>query len=98
MSKSQIDAYNKVEEKTGRKFKLVTLGDYSEKSIEAMAQLNLIYTTSTGSRYKKYYLDEAHDTVGSIWTDIKISTATKAKESIGYNTQKPRELIQKWLG
>lgn len=95
LSDKQKAAYNKVEPGTGRLYKLVTLGDYSEASISAMDKLGLIETTSTGSRYKKYYLDEASDTVGSIWTDIKISSATKARESVGYATQKPAELLER---
>lgn len=95
LSDAQKKAYNKVEVGTGRAYKLVTLGDYSEKSIQEMAQKGLIETTSTGSRYKKYYLDEGADVVGSIWADIKISSATKAKENLGYNTQKPEELLRR---
>ena len=95
LSDKQVSAYNKVEPRTGRRYKLVTLGDYSKSSIEAMSKMGLIETTSTGSRYKKYYLDESSDTVGSIWTDIKISSATKAKESVGYATQKPAELLER---
>ncbi len=93
LSDKQKKAYNKCEPETGRQYKLVTLGDYSEASIAEMAKQGLIETTSTGSRYKKYYLDEGKDVVGSIWTDIKVSSATKAKESVGYNTQKPQELL-----
>ena len=93
LSDKQKAVYDKIEEGTGRRFKLVTLGDYSEKSIAQMEQDGLIFVTSKGTKYKKYYLDEGQDTVGSIWTDIKVSTGTKAKESEGYPTQKPEELL-----
>ena len=59
LTSQQESAYSKVEEATGRRFKLVTLGNYSESSIQRMHQQGLIFETSTGSRYKKYYLDEA---------------------------------------
>ncbi|MDE5615561.1 MAG: site-specific DNA-methyltransferase [Alphaproteobacteria bacterium] len=91
----QADAYSKIESETGRRYKLVTLGNYSEKSISEMEQLGLIETTSTGSRYKKYYLDEASEVIGNLWTDISVSTAVKAKESVGYNTQKPEALLER---
>jgi hypothetical protein len=42
----------------------VTLGDYSDKSIEEMRTKNLIYKTSTGQEYKKYYLDEFQLAIG----------------------------------
>lgn len=56
----------------GRKFKKVTLGDYSEKSIQKFREQGLIYKTSSGREYKKYYLDEAKFAIGSIWTDIVV--------------------------
>jgi len=95
LSDKQKEVYSKVEEGTGRRFKLVTLGDYSQRSINQMESEGLIYATSTGSKYKKYYLDEGADTVGSIWSDIKVSTGTKAKESEGYPTQKPEALLER---
>jgi adenine-specific DNA-methyltransferase len=95
LSDKQKAVYDKVEEGTGRRFKTVTLGDYSQKSIERMESEGLIYVTSTGSKYKKYYLDEGMDVVGSIWSDIIVSTGLKAKESLGYNTQKPTQLLSR---
>lgn len=76
----------------GRKFKKVQLGDYSEKSIEEFRKQNLIYKTSSGREYKKYYLDEAKYAIGSIWTDV-VNLSKGQKENIGYPTQKPEELL-----
>lgn len=95
ISKQQAVSYNKVEPHTGRRYKLVTLGNYSEASIAAMAKQGLIETTSTGSRYKKYYLDEASEVIGNLWADISVSTAVKAKESVNYATQKPEKLLER---
>lgn len=95
LSEKQKAVYSKIEEGTGRRFKLVTLGDYSDTSIARMELEGLIYTTGNGTKYKKYYLDEGMDTVGSVWTDIKVSTGTKAKESWGYPTQKPEALLER---
>ncbi|MGA9129575.1 MAG: DNA methyltransferase [Terracidiphilus sp.] len=82
------------EEPNGRKFKKVTLGDYSEVSIEAFRRQNLIYKTSSGREYKKYYLDEATFAVGSIWTDI-VNLSKGQHEQVGYPTQKPEALLDR---
>ncbi len=81
-------------EPDGRAFKKVTLGDYSEKSIERMRTENLIYTTSTGRDYKKYYLDEAQFPIGSNWIDI-INLSKGQKEKVNYDTQKPEKLLER---
>ena len=78
----------------GRKFKKVTLGDYSQQSIEQFRKQNLIYKTSSGREYKKYYLDEARFAIGSIWTDI-VNLSKGQHEQVGYLTQKPEELLDR---
>ena len=80
-------------EPDGRLFKIVTLGDYSEKSINEMRQKNLIHTTSTGKEYKKYYLDEFQLAIGSLWNDIPNISHGKNPEVVGYPTQKPEALL-----
>ena len=80
------------EDADGRKFKKVTLGDYSEKSIQTFREQNLIYTTKSGREYKKYYLDEAKFAIGSIWTDI-VNLSKGQHEQLGYPTQKPEALL-----
>lgn len=78
----------------GRKFKKVTLGDYSEKSIEDFRTQNLIYKTSSGKEYKKYYLDEAKYAIGSLWTDI-VNLSKGQNEQLSYPTQKPIALLER---
>ena len=78
----------------GRKFKKVTLGDYSQKSIDRMKTEDLIYTSSSGREYKKYYLDEAQYPIGSNWIDI-INLSKGQKEKVGYDTQKPFKLVER---
>ena len=78
----------------GRKFKKVTLGDYSEKSIQNFREQNLIYKTSSGREYKKYFLDEAKYAVGSIWVDI-VNLSKGQKENLHYPTQKPEQLLER---
>ncbi|EQD40214.1 adenine specific DNA methylase, partial [mine drainage metagenome] len=61
-----------------------------------MEKKGLIHISSTGQRYKKYYLDEARAAVDSIWTDIPgFGTRTAAREITGYATQKPESLLER---
>jgi len=84
------------QEKDGRKFKRTTLGDYSEKSIKEMEEKGLIYVSSSGQKYKKYYLDEYSIQQDSIWTDLPgFGVATSSQEILGYPTQKPEALIER---
>lgn len=78
----------------GRQYKKVTLGDYSQDSINKFKALNLIHTTSSGREYKKYYLDEAKYAIGSVWTDI-VNLSKGQKEQVGYPTQKPEKLLER---
>lgn len=82
-------------EPDGRQFKIVTLGDYSKASIEAMREQNLIYTTSNDTEYKKYYLDEFQLAIGSLWNDIPNIFHGKNPEVVGYPTQKPEALLER---
>lgn len=80
----------------GRRFKAVQLGDYSQASIDRLAAAGLIYVSSTGRRYKKYYLDEAQATVDAIWDDIPgFGTRTAAAEYRDFPTQKPEALLER---
>ncbi len=82
----------------GRKFKRTTLGDYSDKSIEEFEKNGYIYVSSTGQKYKKYYLDEYVIPIDSIWTDIPgFGVATSSQELLGYPTQKPEKVIERIL-
>ncbi len=78
----------------GRKFKKVPLGDYSEESIQRFREQNLIYKTSSGREYKKYYLDEANFVLGTMWTDI-VNLSKGQHEKVDYPTQKPTALLDR---
>jgi DNA modification methylase len=93
LSSTQLREYMYKDE-DGRQYKKVTLGDYSQDSIEKFKALNLIHTTSSGREYKKYYLDEAKYAVGSLWTDI-VNLSKGQKEQVGYPTQKPEKLLER---
>jgi hypothetical protein len=78
-----------------RCFKIVTLGDYSQQSIADFKKQNLIYTSSSGTEYKKYYLDEFQLAIGSLWNDIPNLSHGKNPESLGFPTQKPEKLLER---
>jgi len=82
-------------ESDGRLYKIVTLGDYSEKSRQEFRELGLIHKTSTGQEYKKYYLDEFKLAIGSLWNDIPNLSHGKNPENLQYPTQKPEKLIKR---
>ena len=96
LNKDQKSAYRYTEKDTGRLYKSVQLGDYSEKSIAKMESEGLIHISSTGQKYKKYYLDEARAAVDSLWADILgFGTRTASGEITGYATQKPEALPER---
>jgi adenine-specific DNA-methyltransferase len=80
----------------GRKFKRTTLGDYSAASIAKMEAEGYIYVSSSGMKYKKYYLDEYTIPLDSIWTDVPgFGVATSSAELLGYPTQKPEAILER---
>jgi adenine specific DNA methylase Mod len=95
LTELQLKEY-RYQDPDGRKFKRTTLGDYSEKSIEELRKKGLIYVSSTGQEYKKYYLDEAKVTIDNIWVDVLgFGVRTSSKERLDYNTQKPSDLLER---
>ena len=96
LSEKQKSSYRYTENNTERRYKAVQLGDYSEKSIKRFMAEGKIHTSSTGKKYKKYYLDEAKATLGSMWSDVLgFGTRTTAKERTGFKTQKPLKLLER---
>jgi len=80
----------------GRKFKRTTLGDYSETSIARMESEGFIYVSSSGLKYKKYYLDEYSIQLDSMWTDIPgFGVASSSQERLPYPTQKPEAMLER---
>lgn len=93
LSETQLREYM-YQDEDGRKYKKVTLGDYSQESIEQFRKNGLIHVTSTGKEYKKYYLDEAKFAIGSLWCDI-VNLSKGQKEKVNYATQKPEALLER---
>ncbi|MHB8807758.1 MAG: site-specific DNA-methyltransferase [Anaerolineaceae bacterium] len=95
LTEKQLNEF-RYSDKDGRRFKRTTLGDYSNQSIKKMEQEGYIYVSSSGQKYKKYYLDEYTIQLDSIWTDVPgFGVATSSKEIVGYPTQKPEALLNR---
>jgi len=95
LSEKQKSIYN-FSDPDGRKYKAVTLGDYSQKSIDKFEIEGLIHTTSKGTKYKKYYLDEGRAIIDSIWTDVlSFGAKYSSHEYLAFPTQKPEGLLDR---
>lgn len=71
-----------------------TIYFYSKEKLQDMVDARLIYFSSTGQPYIKYYLDDRPGvSVQSIWTDISLSPTSL--ERLGYATQKPLALLER---
>lgn len=91
----QVANYRRTD-RLGRRFRMVQLGDYSASAIRRLARQGLISTSSSGKKYKKYFLDEARATIDTLWTDIPgYGTRTASREWLGYPTQKPEALLER---
>lgn len=97
LSEKQLNEF-RYRDPDGRRFKRTTLGDYSEASIAKMEAEGYIYVSSSGQKYKKYYLDEYTIQLDSIWLDVPgFGVASSSKERLAYPTQKPEELLNRIL-
>ena len=91
-----LKEYKYYDENEMKYFKIVTLGAYSKLSIQKMVDNNEIYTTKSGKKYKKYFLSDLFNGVCSnIWLDNHNLFNGNNKERVGYNTQKPKALIER---
>jgi DNA modification methylase len=68
---------------------------YSRDKMKEMDDKGLLYYSSTGQPYIRYFLDERPGVAPqSIWTDISPMSPT-SKERLGYPTQKPEALLER---
>jgi len=68
---------------------------YTKEKMEEMDKKGLLYYSSTGQPYIKYYLDERPGVAAqSMWIDVPPISPT-AKERLGYQTQKPLALLER---
>lgn len=91
-----LKEYKYFDEVEKRYFKIVPLGMYSELSVAKMEENNEIYTTKSGKKYKKYYLQDLHNgCMSNIWIDCHNLYNGENKEMIDYPTQKPKSLLER---
>ena len=97
LTEKEESPYRYVDGATGKLYKAVQLGNYSEKSIKKMEEQGLIHTSKkSGKKYKKYFLDDAQGTIDNIWQDVPgFGVRTASKERVGYPTQKPETLLER---
>ena len=68
---------------------------YTREKMKEMDKKGLLYYSSTGQPYIRYYLDERPGVAAqSIWTDVPPISPT-AKERLDYQTQKPLALLER---
>lgn len=68
---------------------------YSRDKMKEMHDKGLLYYSSSGQPYIRYFLDERPGVAAqSIWTDISPMSPT-SKERLGYPTQKPEALLER---
>jgi len=82
-------------------FRIQGLGDYSEENLKRLERENRIYTTSTGKKYLKHYVENISGELfkdkklSDVWADItQLSTAIQA-EKVNFPTQKPEKLLER---
>lgn len=88
--------FSHTEDLTGRRFKDAFLGSATpESTVDRLKTENRIYTTKTGGRRLKVYLDEAPGIpIDDVWTDINFVNSM-ASERSNYATQKPEDLLER---
>ena len=86
-----------------RWFKITTRGDYTDLSIEKFKKEGRIYITKNGTIKIKYYLKSDDEFVyeekkyGNVWIDINDAMHISKKEKLGYPTQKPLKLLDRFI-
>lgn len=100
-SEHYINTYFKYVNEDGRRYRIQTLGDYSEKSRELFRRQGRIYRSREGKEALIQYLDESKGVLADdIWVDIiglqhKAFQKQSSKEKLGYPTQKPELLLER---
>lgn len=100
-SEQYINTYFTHIDKDGRRYRIQTLGDYSDESRERFRELGLIYTSRDGKEALIQYLDKSKGVLlDDIWTDIvgvqhKAFQKQSSSERVGFPTQKPEPLLER---
>ena len=91
-----LKEYKYFDDEEGKYFKIVPLGMYSKLSVAKMEENNEIYVTKSGKKYKKYYLEDVHNScMSNIWLNCHNLYNGEHKEMVDYPTQKPKALLER---
>ena len=81
----------------GRRYRIDTLGNYSETSITEFEKQGRIHVSKSGKKYLIRYLDEQKgEVISDLWDDIgDVATKTQSFEVVDFSTQKPEALLER---
>jgi DNA modification methylase len=100
-SQDYIDNYFKHTDENGRKYRLQSLGDYTEESRQKFRDMGRIYKSKHGKEALLQYLDESKGVVlDDLWDDIRgiqfqAFQQQASSEKMDYPTQKPEALLER---
>ena len=96
-----VETYFKYVDENGRKYRLQSLGDYTEESRQKFRDLGRIYKSKYGKEALFQYLDESKGVVlDDLWDDIRgiqfqAFQQQSSTEKMDYPTQKPEALLDR---
>ncbi len=96
-----VETYFKHTDENGRKYRLQSLGDYTEESRQKFRDMGRIYKSKNGKEALFQYLDESKGVVlDDIWDDIRgiqfqAFQQQSSSEKMDYPTQKPEALLER---
>lgn len=96
-----IDTYFKYVDSNGRKYRLQSLGDYTEESRQKFRDAGRIYVSKHGKEALLQFLDESKGVVlDDLWDDVRgiqfqAFQQQASSEKVDYATQKPEKLLER---
>ena len=100
-SNEYIENYFKHIDENGRRYRIQSLGDYTEESRKKFREQGKIYVSKNGKEALIQYLDESPGVIlDELWDDIRgiqfqAFQQQKSSEKVGYDTQKPESLLER---
>ncbi len=95
------NTYFKYTDSNGRKYRLQSLGDYTEDSKQKFRDAGKIYVSKYGKEALFQYLDESKGVVlDDLWDDLRgiqfqAFQQQASSEKVDYTTQKPEKLLER---
>ena len=100
-SNDYIENYFKHVDSQGRRYRIQSLGDYTEESKVKFREAGKIYVSKNNKEALIQYLDESPGVIlDELWDDIRgiqfqAFQQQKSLEKVGYDTQKPESLLER---